>query len=114
MQSSISARGYFSGWVWLGLAGAPLLLLLELTVSYAMIPWTCERTQPVALHLVIGGALIIVVAIAGLSSRRFPPPELRRERFLRELGVAISALVALVVALQWLTALILQPCISSL
>jgi hypothetical protein len=79
-----------------------------------MIPWTCEWALPGALHAVIGGALLIALAITGLSWRHLAPADMRRERFLGVLGVAFSALVALVVAVQWLTVFVVPPCVSSL
>jgi hypothetical protein len=75
---------------------------------------TCEWKLPTALHALIGGALLIAVAVAGLSWRHLAPAERRRERFLGVLGIAVSALVALVLAVQWLTAFVVPPCVSSL
>jgi hypothetical protein len=114
MPSSTSARASSSAWAALGIAGAPVLLLLELTVAYAIIPWTCEWKLPVAFHALIGGTLLIALAIAGLSWCHLAPAESRRERFLGVLSIAISALVTLVVAVQWLTALVVPQCVSSL
>ena len=91
---------------------APCLLLLELSVSYALVPWTCERS-PAALHVLLGTTLVIVLCLTGLSWCNGSEGA-SHQRFLRIVGVAVGGLVALVVVAQWATALVIDPCLSSL
>ena len=112
MPSSISARGCFRAPA-LGIIGAPVLLLIELVCAYAIVPWTCKWALPAAFHAVIGATLLFALCIAGVSWRHLAPVEIRRERFLGILGLTVSAMVTLVMALQWITAFIVPPCVSS-
>jgi hypothetical protein len=113
MPSSTSARACSSGRVWPGLIGTPCVLLLELSASFAMIPWSCEQALPFALHFAIGGALAIALGVAGLSWRWLAPPARRGQHFLGLVSLAVSALVTLVIAVQWFTVFVVPRCIAS-
>ena len=92
---------------------APSLLLLELGVSYALVPWACERS-PAALHVLLGSTLAMALILTALSWRDGAAQRASHQRFLRLVGVAVGALASLVVVAQWLTALVIDPCLSSL
>ena len=94
---------------------APCVLLLELTVAYAVVHLTCANgLRSSVLNSVFTGALLATLLILGLAWHSWRVSTREHERFLNQIGVAVSALVILVIAAQWVTVSILQPCVLSL
>ena len=94
---------------------APSVLLLELTLAYALIPWSCETpSRGMAVHLLIGGALLTTLIMTAFAWRRLQTYQAAHRSFLEQLSVAMGALVSLVIAVQWLTTSILPRCVSAL
>jgi hypothetical protein len=108
------------GWLWFGLLTAPLAFLLNLLLSYMLVPWACATSQHVMLHLVPLGALLLAAG-GGISAwdnwqrmRQVQPSEaggvLPRSRFMAVIGLLSSGLFILVIMAQWLPHFILSPC----
>ena len=94
---------------------APCVLLLELTIAYAVVHLTCASgLRPAILHSVFAAALLATLLMLGFAWHSWRLANTGHERFLNQLSLALSALVVLVIAAQWVTASILQPCVSSL
>src|ERR1700704_4436843 len=98
MQSSILARVCYRGSAYVGMLIAPTVLILELTVAYALVPWTCAQSaRPAVFHVAIGTALLVTLFIAGAAGVDLArvPSAAKRERFQGQVSLAISSLVAL-------------------
>ena len=94
---------------------APCVLLLELTIAYAVVHLTCANDlRASVLHSVFAAALLVTLLMLGLAWHSWHVATKGHERFLNQLSLALSALVILVIAAQWVTVSILQPCVSSL
>ena len=85
-------------------------------------PLACATQQPVWIHLVSAAALAIALAGIVMAHRVWRESdvdaatpdgaaEASRTRFLALLGISISALMALAAAAQWLTAMVIPPCV---
>ena len=106
--------------LWLGVLGPPMLLLLNQQVNYMLVPWTCRHDSPWALHLV-SLVLIVATVLTGLTALRYwraAGPDLGTEgegpvtrgRFMALVGIASSALGALMLFSEWLPILYITPC----
>ncbi|MFL6582441.1 MAG: hypothetical protein ACJ8G2_16995 [Burkholderiales bacterium] len=98
-----------------GMLVAPCVLLLQLTIAYAVVHLSCANGLPASvLHSVFAAALLVTLLMLGLAWHAWRVAVTGHERFLNQLSLALSALVVLVIAAQWVTVSILQPCVSSL
>jgi hypothetical protein len=106
---------------WASIIGSPTLFLLNLSLVYALVPVACQLQRSDALHVANGVSLTLTLVAAGLGWRAMrrsgsAPPAVGggpgQARFLAQLGVAISALCALAIALQWLTQWFIAPCVA--
>ena len=105
---------------WASIVGAPLVFLANLSLAYAFVPLACATQRSTLLHLSHGIALVLVLAatlLAWLALRSPTPKGAPREAaarmtFLSEIGIWISALSALAVALQWSAQWWLDPCFA--
>lgn len=105
---------------WASIVVAPLVFLANLSLAYAFVPLACATQRSTLLHLSHGIALVLVLAatlLAWLALRSPTPKGVPRETaarmtFLSELGIWISALAALAVALQWSAQWWLDPCLA--
>ena len=105
---------------WASIVLSPLVFLGNLSVAYALVPIACAAQRSMALHLSNGIALGLatVSALLAWHALRSPAPrEAAREvaarmTFLSQLGVWMSMLVALAIALQWSAQWWLDPCFS--
>ncbi|HEV2765220.1 MAG TPA: hypothetical protein VGV38_19715 [Pyrinomonadaceae bacterium] len=113
-------EGAAPGWLWAGVLAAPLAMLVELQVNYALVPWACHTNRVWPVHLTALIALALTVGGGLLSWRNFRRAGekweddgagvLPRSRLMASLGVLISALIALVVLAQWLAVFFYNPC----
>ena len=104
---------------WASIIVAPLVFLTNLSLVYALVPLACQSQQTWPLHLSNAISLafaIIASLLAWRAMRRTEAPRgTPRDRvgntlFLSHIGVWVSALTALAIALQWSTQLLLSPC----
>jgi hypothetical protein len=101
--------------LWFGLLAPPFLALLNLEVSYALVPWSCRTGD----HVLINVSTAILLAadiIAGLGAARhlhrdwLEDSVLTRPAFMAMLGILLSALGATVIIAQWLPNAFLSVC----
>jgi hypothetical protein len=105
-----------------GLVGGPLALLVGLQAKYTLVQvWACKSDAgPLVVHLVAILTLLLalgagVVALtqwrrAGREAPGDVPGTPGRTRTMATLGVATSALSALVIVAQWLPQFFVSPC----
>jgi hypothetical protein len=99
---------------------APALALVDQSVAYALVPWSCAHQQTVWLHATHAIFLVAILAtLVAPWSRLLPAeppssPDPRRERqhFFALMGVLLALLSATVVAAMWATQYWLPPCAS--
>jgi hypothetical protein len=108
------------GALWIGVLAGPVAWALDLTVSYAIVQWTCGGGPRIVLHLISLAALAIVAAGAMMSWRALAAaapgqredgshPE-ERGRFMAVLGLVMCAMFALVVVAAAIPRLVLDAC----
>ena len=114
-----AARG--GGLQWLGVLLPPTAMLVNLSLGYAFVPWSCSAKSRTVLHIEIASLVAIAVAagfVAHREWRRFggggqsddaagPGP---RARFLGLLGIGSSILFTLILLAQWYANVFLTPC----
>src|ERR1700712_2394011 len=98
-----------------GVLGPPLLALLNLQLSYMMTPWACRTGNHVAMQIVTACIFVAVLLTgtgAALHFRRrwLEDTVISRPGFMAGLGMLESALLATVIAAQWLPNAFLSVC----
>ncbi len=99
-----------------GLIGAPLIFLFELSAAYALVPVACRRQEPVLIHLLIGGCLVIALLAMWLASRQLSHPaagsviQHRPRPFMSLVSTSIGALSVLALIAQWVTVFFVPLC----
>ena len=109
---------------WFGILVPPLAMLINLSLGYALVPWSCAAKSRVLLHAEIA-VLVVLSVVAGFVAHREwkryggggavddaggPGP---RTRFLGALGMGSSALFTLILLAQWLANVFLTPCLGT-
>ena len=116
------ARG--GGFQWAGIIVPPVAMLINLSIGYALVPWSCAAHSRTLLHAEIGVLVLISVAAGFVAHREWrryggggasddaagPGP---RARFLGAMGLASSALFTMILLAQWLANAYLTPCIGT-
>jgi len=109
---------------WLALLVAPSLVLVDLTIAYAMVTPTCARQQEQMLHLISAGFLtasLLLTILAAIETRRLWTVEAahvdaddagNRQYFLARVAVWTGALSSLVIAARWIPQWVLSPCFA--
>jgi hypothetical protein len=106
--------------LWVPILIAPLVVLAQQAIAYALVPLACERQQHWTIHVVMGTScaavlLMTVMAWGAWRTSVANPPiddmEASRTRFLSIVAVATSALMMLTIAAQWLTTAFVPPCV---
>jgi hypothetical protein len=93
--------------LWSGILAGPFAWAADLTVSYALVKWTCSSQRQTVLHAMTAAALTIValgamVSFAALRQTRDDGPTdggdpRQRARFMAVLGLTSCALFALAI-----------------
>ena len=108
------------GALWTGVLLAPLAWLANLELAYLLVHPSCSRDATLPVHAV--HAVCLLLALAGgltawrtwrTAGGRWPADEggpVARTRFLAGLGLAVSALFALVIVAQWIPSFVLDAC----
>lgn len=106
--------------LWYGLFGGAAAWFIALSASYFLVTPACSSGSELVLHLVYAIALVAAAgaALAGAalwrrSDGRWPDDgggRRDRTRFLAAVGGLLSSLLTLVIAAQWLAAIIHAPC----
>ena len=106
--------------LWVGVLLAPFAFLLNLQISYMLVPWACKTDQPFWLHVASFGSLLLALLGALTAWRNWQKAgrELQskgggpvaRSRFLAILGLLMSGMFSLVILAQWAADFIIDPC----
>ena len=117
-QACLQRQGI--GWLWFGILAAPIAFLLNLQLSYMLVPRACTTGHHVILHLVPLGAILLAASAGVCAWRNWQRTAqvrssqaagvLQRSRFMAVLGLLTSGLFILVMVAQWLPNLLLSPC----
>ena len=106
---------------WYGVLVPPLAMLVNLSLGFALVPWSCSANNRALLHGEI--ALLVLLSLSGglMAHRQWrrhggggevddAGGPAARSRFLGVLGMASSALFTLILLAQWLANAYLTPC----
>jgi hypothetical protein len=121
----LSPSGIFA--VWAGVFAGPVAWALDLGVSYALVQWSCGHHTQVVLRLITFASLALVAAGAYASWRALmntprnapldgpqtlslPALVISRGRFMAVLGLASSALFAVLVVALGVPRWVLNAC----
>lgn len=126
VQTARDERGWFSspagiGVLWTGILAGPIAWALDLTISYALVQWTCGHRRMIVLHLITATALLMIAGGAAMSRRALThgegdatgdgPRPMDRGRFMAVLGLLTCALFALAVIGNQIPRLLLDACL---
>lgn len=105
---------------WAPVVGAPLVVLLDLQVCYALVPWACRTGARLPFVLTVLAAVLLVAALGALAHRTWrgagggwPGEEVApgaRTRFVGALGLLVCAFGGAVVLALAVPFLALHPC----
>lgn len=111
---------------WLGFFLAPAVFFVHLEIAYVLIPWSCTKQDELWQHLV--GLLAVLLALAGVGAAwitrartseggEHPPGHpvegpgaLFRTRFMGDTGLGMSAVITLILLMQWISGFIITVC----
>jgi hypothetical protein len=111
---------------WLGVFLAPAVFLAHLQIAYVMVPWGCTVRNELWQHVV--GFIAVVLALAGVGAAWIArartsdvgahppghpvegPGALFRTRFMGDLGVGMSAVITLILLMQWIAGFFITVC----
>jgi hypothetical protein len=106
--------------LWSGILAGPVAWALELTVSYAIVQWTCTSQRESVLRAIMPVALLIVglgavASYVALQRTRGDEPTdggrpRQRARFMALLGLTLCALFALTIVAGAIPAWVLDVC----
>jgi hypothetical protein len=126
IQTPRDERSWFSQsagtWIlWIGLLAAPAAWAFDLTISYAIVHWTCSSQQTFVLHLITLGALAMTAGGAAASWTALQhapdaaaddgPRPIDRGRFMAILGLLVSVFFALVMVANAVPRVMLDACL---
>ena len=106
---------------WAGVLVPPLAMLTNLSLGFALVPWSCSANNRVLLHSEIALLVVISVASGFVAHREWrrhggggeaddAGGPAARSRLLGVFGMASSALFTLILLAQWLANAFLTPC----
>src|SRR3954470_2447621 len=126
VQTARDERGWFSSpagiaMLWTGILAGPVAWALDLTISYALVQWTCGSQHTSVLHLITIAAVLLTAGGATASwhaLRQAPhhatddgPRPIDRGRFMAMLGLVMCALFALAMIGNAIPGLLLDACL---
>ena len=104
---------------WLALLAAPILLLWDQSIAYALSGWACATQHIAPMHAVHFGfaaltlaATIMAVTLWRETARAPAGPSNARRHFLAGLAVASGAFSTLVILALWIPNWMLSPCFN--
>jgi hypothetical protein len=105
---------------WSGILTGPIVWLINLQTTYALVHWACLHKQlyPLRLAAVFFLALTLVAGFVSLNifqklkheASVTPPEDIARQRFMVSLGMMSSALFSLAIIVQGLATFFINPC----
>lgn len=111
---------------WLGFFLAPAVFFAHLQIAYVLVPWGCTVRNELWQHLV--GLLAVVLSLAGVAAAwvarartsaagEHPPGHpvegpgaLFRTRFMGDVGLGMSAVITLILLMQWISGFFITVC----
>jgi hypothetical protein len=111
---------------WVGFFLAPATFFVHLQLAYVLIPWSCTKQNELWQHLV--GFLAVVLALIGVAAAWITrartggagdhppghpvegPGPLFRTRFMADTGLGVSALLALILLMQFIAGFFITVC----
>jgi hypothetical protein len=106
---------------WIGVLTGPLALAADQLTSYALVKWTCGHQHTWVLHAISLAALLVIAggALAAWTALSESPPDARldggrsidRGRFMGALGLATSALFAVLVVAMAVPGWMIDACL---
>jgi hypothetical protein len=111
---------------WIGFFLSPLVFFAHLQLAYVLVPWACTRQEQFWMYIV--GAVAVLLSFAGVAaawiarartSEAEPHPPghpvegpgpLFRTRFMADTGLGVSALLTLILLMQWIAGLFIGVC----
>jgi hypothetical protein len=105
---------------WPAVLAAPVLALVDQSVAYALVPWSCSHQGSLLLHATHAVFLVVTLATIVPAAMRLQPAsppsspdeQGERRRFFGFVGISIGAFSALVIAAMWGMLWFLPPCAS--
>ncbi len=111
---------------WVGFFLAPAVFFTHLEWAYVLLPWECTRKEEIWLH-VLGLVAVLVslvgVAAAWVTRARTPeagehppghpvegPGAIFRTRFMADTGLGVSAMLTLILLMQWVAGFFITVC----
>jgi len=96
--------------LWTVVLLAPIAWTTALGTMFPMTDWVCDRGPRVALFAVGGLCLVLALGAGAVGWVRLARTVEERSRFMLQLGIGISALVALVIAMYIVPVFLLSSC----
>ena len=109
--------------LWIEMLGPPVLWLIQFQIRYALVPWCCANGNRSLLWTSSGGSLVlaaVMLMMSWSSWRNTPAPPMteeapigqKRARFMATVGLMSSSLFLLLIAVQAIPVLFIDPCIQ--
>jgi uncharacterized membrane protein len=108
-------------WIWLALLAAPLLVLLNLTIIYALVVPACADQNTLPLHVFSVASLLLCLLFTFMAWRQWQQLDTPavadddasvRQNFLPAVASISGLLSSLVIAAQWIPQWVLSPCFA--
>lgn len=103
--------------LWFAILAGPAAWAVDLTISYAIVKWTCGGGPPVVLHLITLFALATIAGGAFVAWRcmlttddSHAAPHIQRDRFMALFGMTMCALFAVIVVAAAIPRWVLDAC----
>ena len=107
---------------WPALLLAPSLALVNLSITYALVPPSCAHQDSTALHLVSAAILLLCILFSWQAWRNWRAARIdlpsdsdrraQRAPFVAMVALMVGALSSLAVLAKWFASWILSPCAS--
>ena len=106
--------------IWIALLVAPILVLTDQVVAFAVVGWACAQQRTIAVHAIHALFLIAVLAstLPALRQWRKAPAEsgrdgheaVSRRRFMTGVAVGVGLLSVAIVAAMWMPTWVIAAC----
>ena len=111
---------------WLGFFLAPAVFFAHLQIAYVLVPWGCTMRNELWQHIV--GFIAVVLSLAGVAAAWITrarssdagvhppghpvegPGALVRTRFMGDTGLGMSAVITLILLMQWIAGFFITVC----
>ena len=108
--------------LWMGMLVAPFAFLLNLQISYMLVPLVCANGHIIWLHVAACGSLLLAALGMLIAWRNWQKTGREwaseagnvtaRSRFMAVVGLLMSGLFCLAILAQWIASFIIGPCQS--